>query len=94
MNLSFAMRVTARPDVLIQELDGQAVLLHLDGGRYFGLDEVGTRMWQVLAESPSIQAAYERLLAEFEVEPEQLRQDLEEWITELTRQGLVEVSGE
>ena len=40
------MRASIPPDVLLQELQGESVLLNLSSGRYFGLNGVGTRMWQ------------------------------------------------
>jgi hypothetical protein len=70
----------------------EAVLLNLKTELYLGLDPVGTRMWAVLHESASIEAAYEALLAEFEVEPERLRADLDEFLDKLIGQGLVEIS--
>ena len=49
MTPSFAMRVAAAPDVLIQELAGEAVLLNLKTEQYFGLDDMGLRMWRLLS---------------------------------------------
>jgi uncharacterized protein YpbB len=70
----------------------ETVLLNLKTEIYLGLDAVGTRMWTVLQGSASIQAAYDALLAEFEVEPEQLRADLDEFLDRLMEQRLIEVS--
>jgi hypothetical protein len=86
------MRVSVPRDVLIQELDGEAVLLNLDGGRYFGLDEVGTHMWKALTTSASIASVYEALLAEYDVDPQALRRDLEELVEKLVEHGLVAVA--
>ncbi|HXW08443.1 MAG TPA: PqqD family protein [Vicinamibacterales bacterium] len=36
------------PDVVWRDLDGEAVLLDLSSGAYFGLNQVGTRIWQLL----------------------------------------------
>jgi hypothetical protein len=81
------------PDsVLIRELQGESVLLNLDTESYFGLDDVGTRMWAALTASPSIDAAYEVLLSEYEVEPERLRADLHDFIDKLAELGLVNPS--
>lgn len=93
MPITFAMRVTVPSDVLRQELDGESVFLDINSGCYFGLDEVGTRMWQVLTTSESIQAAYEVLLAEYDVDEEVLRRDIQELVEKLRDQGIVEVSG-
>jgi hypothetical protein len=92
MSISFAMRASIPPDVMIQELAGEAVLLNLKSERYFGLDEVGTCMWRSLTTSPTIQATYEKLLTEYEVEPDQLRRDLNDLLENLVANGLVEVA--
>lgn len=81
------------PDhVVVRELDGEAVLLNLDTEIYFGLDEVGTRMWQLLTTQPTIQAAYDALLAEFDVSLETLAEDLTVLVRELLEHGLVTVA--
>ncbi|MCB9103885.1 MAG: PqqD family protein [Anaerolineales bacterium] len=90
--LTVDTRVVAPPDVLIRELDGEAVLLNLASESYFGLDEVGARMWQVLTTSESIEAAYDQLLAEYDVEPERLRQDVLDLVDQLAAHGLVDLS--
>jgi len=93
MTISLNSSLSAPADVLIRELDGEAVLLNLNSEAYYGLDQVGTRMWQVLTTSESIEAAYETLLAEYEVEPARLHQDLTGLIERLVEHGLLEVSG-
>jgi hypothetical protein len=92
MNLTFAMRVSVPADVMVQEVAGESVLLNLQSERYFGLDEVGTTMWRSLTTAPSIQATYELLLADFDVQPDQLRRDLHDLVENLVAHGLVEVA--
>jgi len=94
MSISFAERLILPEDVLISNVEGESVLLNLNSERYFGLDEVGTRMLSVLTTSNSIQTAYEALLEEYEVENEALRRDLAELVDRLIDQGLLEVARE
>jgi hypothetical protein len=65
--------------------------LNLDNERYYGLNDVGTRMLTVLTSSDSIDAAYNSLLDEYQVEAEVLRRDLISTIEQLADQGLVEI---
>ena len=92
MGVSFSERVRVAPDVMFRLVGEEAVLLNLDTGRYLGLNLVGSRIWNVLGTAGSIQAAYDELLQEYEVEPAQLRTDLEEFIDALFAQKLIEVS--
>ena len=92
MGINFAMRVSVPEDVLIRELDGESVILNLKSERYFGLDEVGTRMWEVLSTSGTIADAYQTLLSEYDVVPEQLQIDLDNLLEQLIQNGLINVS--
>jgi len=87
--VSFSERLTVAPDVLFRLVGDEGVLLNLNTTLYLGLNPVGTRMWNALISASSIQAAYDTLLAEYEVEPAQLRADLEEFIQRLLGQKLI-----
>lgn len=89
--VSFVDRAAAPAHVLVRFLEQESVLLNLETERYFGLDETGTRMWQVVTTSPSIDGAYQELLAEFDVEPELLRVNFVELLSRLLDNGLLEV---
>ena len=84
-------RVVVPPHVLIRHLDGESVLLNLESERYFGLDATGTRMWELVTTESSTAVAFEKLLNEFEVEPEALRKHLTELLSRLVENGLLEV---
>jgi hypothetical protein len=92
MPLSFAQSVSIAENVMFRELDGEAVILDLEAERYYGLDEVGTRMWVTVTEAASIEAAFTELLDEYDAEPGTLRDDLVELLTALLDRGLIEVS--
>jgi hypothetical protein len=85
-------RVAFSDRVITRSVDGMTVLLDARTGRTFTLDEVGSRAVAVLATSPSMEEAYERLLGEYEAEPGQLRADLEALVMELDSRHLLEVS--
>ncbi len=92
MAISFSDRVTVPDDVLISNLQEESVLLNLDSERYFGLDNVGNRFFSVLTTSDSIEAAYESLATEYDVDRDALRQDLVSLIEDLLAHGLIKVS--
>ena len=92
MQISFSDRVRVPDGVLISQLQEESVILNLDSERYFGLDDVGTRMLSVLSTSDSIEAAFESLRAEYDVDGQVLRQDLLALVESLVQQGIVEVA--
>ena len=81
-------------DVLFREVGGEAVILNLATGKYYGLDEVGTRMWALLAEHGSVGAVAPILLQEYEVDEERLKADLLELVDKLAAQELVKIDAE
>lgn len=82
------------PDVLHQELGGETVLLNLADEQYFGLDAVGTRVWQLLVETHRATEVMARLQQEFEVTPERLEADLSALLSELLDAGLVRLGAD
>lgn len=84
-------RVVLSPDALFQEIGGEGVILDLASSSYFGLDEVGVRLWQLLKENPSLQTAWEILLSEYEVAPAQLEHDLIKLVDQFADAGLATV---
>ena len=90
--VTFSDRVVVPTYVLVRHFDGESVLLNLESEIYFGLDSVGTRMWEVATRAASIEAAYAALMQEFEVEPEVLRANLAELISRLVENGLLKLA--
>ncbi len=84
-------RVSVPEDVLFRDLDGEAVLLNLVSGKYYGLDETGTRMWNLLVAHRRVDAAYQVLLEEYQVSEDQLRHDLLNLVDELASHELLDV---
>ena len=89
MTISFSDRVRVPDDVLISNLQQESVILNLDSERYYGLDDVGTRFLSVLTNSESIEAAYEKLAGEYDVDNQVLRQDLLTLVEDLVAQGIL-----
>jgi hypothetical protein len=91
MDLSLSHEAKPSDDVLFQQVGREAVLLNLATENYFGLDEVGTRIWLLLGENPRLQHAYEVMCDEYEVDPAVLKQDLLALAGKLAEAGLVSV---
>jgi hypothetical protein len=83
--------VTVPERVLFRDLAGEAVLLEIESGRYFGLNEIGTRIWHLLRPGRPLEAVYSSLLDEYEVPPDRLRKDLCEFIDMLAGKGLLSI---
>jgi hypothetical protein len=86
---SLEARFVPQTDVHAQVLFGEAVLLDVTSGTYFGLNTVGTRIWELLAQGQPLRAVLAMLGEEFDVEPESLGRDVAEFIDALELRGLV-----
>ncbi len=89
MNLD--IKINIPQSLFVQEVDGEMVLLDMNSENYFGLDEVGTAIWQAMQEKETLKEVFEVLLEQYEVEPEVLEKDLLSFVEKLVESGLVEV---
>ncbi len=92
MSFDFDTEITLSSEVLFRDLGGEAVLLDLKGQYYYGLDDVGTRVWQLLEEHETLSRVADLLLDEYDVDEAELRKDLERIATELLDAGLLSVA--
>jgi len=93
--MKLTQQVKFSDSVFAQEVDGEMVLLDMNSENYFGLDEVGTSIWQAIeAEDGMLERVLGVLLDEYDVAEDILRQDLLAFVEKLTQSGLVEVLDE
>lgn len=83
--------VKVSEDVLFQELDGEAVLLSMQSESYFGLDPVGTRIWELLRMHGLVGTVADKLLTEYDIGKEDLQQHLLEFVEKLHSKGLISI---
>ena len=86
------MRITIGEQVYAEAVNDEIVLLELGSGKYYGLDPVGSRLWQLLVELGSTEAVLDQALTEYDVAREELARDLEELIRELEQRKLVNIA--
>ncbi len=76
-------------DVLFQEVSGEYVLLDLGTERYFGLDEVGSRIWALINEGRAVAEMADAILEEYEVDRCTLEADIQALLSSLLEAGLI-----
>lgn len=75
---------------VFRQLDNEAVLLNLNNGQYYSLNELGTHIWNTIQQHDSIEDLIIALEQEYEVSPEQLKTDVRTLIQDLITNGLIE----
>lgn len=87
--LTLSTRIRPADDVLFQEIQGEGVLLNVASGVYLGLDQVGTRFWQLITDSQNLDEVVGVMLDEYEVSRERLERDLLALASRMLSEGLV-----
>jgi len=87
-------RVRVNEQVVFRTIDGEAVLLHVDRGVYFGLDPIGTRVWEALVEHGCARPILAPLLEEYDVESDALESDIVALLNQLSANDLIRVTRE
>src|SRR5262245_19054128 len=91
-NVSLATALRVSDDVVFRELDGEAVLLNLVSGIYFGLDQIGTRMWCLIEQHGQLDGVVRVLRDEYDAPAETLEQDLVNLTSQLLDKGLLVIA--
>ncbi len=76
------------------DLAGEAAILNLNDGVYYGLDPVGSLVWGLLQQPTTVAEIRSAILAEYDVDPGRCDNDLKTLLADLLAHGLVEVIGE
>ena len=77
------------PNVVFRDLDGEAVLLDLASGTYFGLNEVGTRVWQLVADGRDEGQIVATLAAEYDADAAVIASDVARLLGDLRSRRLI-----
>ena len=89
--LEISSTVVAVKDQISADLDGERVILLLSKGIYYGLDAVGVRVWELLQVPRKVGRIRDRLVEEYEVQPEQCEKDLFRLLERLVSEKLIGV---
>ncbi len=91
--ISLTSRVAASPEQVSCDLAGEAVMLNLKNGVYYGLDPVGARIWSLIQEPRLVREIRDTVLDEYDVDAEQCEHEVLTLLSEMAGHGLIEVDG-
>lgn len=84
--------VVATENQISTEMDDEEIILHLDSDRYYGLNDVGTLIWNLVQEERTVAEIRIEIVDEYEVEPQRCEEDIDAFLTELAEQDLIEIT--
>ncbi len=91
MNLSPESIVVVSKDQMASDIAGETVILGLTAGRYYGLDAVGARVWQLIQTPVAVSDVGRTIVSEYDVAPDRCEADLLALLQKMVDAGLVEV---
>ena len=80
-------------EVFASEIDNEVVMMNIDTGKYYGMDAIGSRIWELIADEILVTELIGKLMEEYDVEEEQCRKDVLEFLNQLNANKLLQVSG-
>lgn len=91
MRFAAADRLSRVENLLSTELDQETVLMSVDAGAYYGLEGPARTIWEILAVPMTFSTLVARLVQEYRVSPETCAADVEKFLGEMEREGLLRV---
>ena len=80
------------PELVAAEMDGDLVMMSIERGEYYGVGGVGPRVWELLEEPISIDGLTATICSEFEVEEARCREDVTQFVTQMSEMGLIQIA--
>lgn len=85
------LTVVPHGDQLSAEIGDEVVILNVESEKYFGLNPVGARIWQLIQDRRPLTEIRDIVLTEFDVDAERCERDLLHLVDRLREEGLVTV---
>jgi hypothetical protein len=82
-------RVSRSPSVLTAEVDGEIVMMSIEHGRYFGLDDIGSDIWKRLEEPCSFAELIDRLITDYDSDRTTIAADVRTLLGQMAAQDVV-----
>jgi hypothetical protein len=79
------------PEIVHSAIDGEVVMMSLDQGEYFGLDAMGSRIWNLMEKPMRLGDLCRHLADAFDVEAERCRREVTVFLGEIEKCGLIRI---
>jgi len=80
------------PEIVYSDMDGETVMMSIEQGSYFGIDAIGSHIWNVLEEEISVEALCARLCEKYDVEESQCQQDVIRLLEKMQEHNIIEIA--
>lgn len=91
-NLELATTIQLDPSLLYSKIGDEIVLLTIESGKYFKVDPIGSRIWELIKEPCTIEKICSQLVEEYDVSPDQCLKETLPFLEKLREDQLILVS--
>lgn len=88
-SLSPSTQIMRDPDIIATDMDGETVMMSIEQGQYYGLDGIGSFLWEQLAVPASLEELCQRVLQAFEIDETTCRADVSAFVEDLIEKGVL-----
>jgi len=92
MKLTGNTLITRSSEIVHTDMDGEVVMMSIEQGEYYGIDQIGSHIWNMLEEESSIEALCSRLCQRYDVDAKQCQQDVIRFLEKMLEHKIIEVS--
>ena len=78
-------------DIVASDIDNEKVMMSIEKGQYFGLEPIGSRIWEMIETPAKVSVIIDKLLTQFDVDRETCEHDLLAFLGELDEAGIIQV---
>lgn len=80
-------------EIVASDIDGETVMMSVENGAYYGLDDIGSRIWKLIEKPINVSDLIDTLLEKFDVDRETCEKDVLTFLNELNEDKILEVEG-
>lgn len=80
-------------DIVTSDIDNEKVMMSIEKGQYFGLEPVGSRIWEMIEQPVTVTSLVDQLLTGFDIDRETCERDVLAFLAELDEAGIIQVNG-
>jgi len=89
-NISLDSVVSQVEEIVDSDMDGETVMMSIENGEYYGMDAIGSRIWELIKTPVTVSGLCDQLMEEFEVTREKCSEDVMGFLGELAKDGLID----
>jgi len=92
MSLDIKTVVKRNLEIVSSDMDGEMVMMSIMNGEYYGIDAIGSHIWQLLDEQISIEDLCTKLCEIYDVDVEECRRDVDAFLTKMLEHKIVQIA--